>query len=228
MIESNHTNKIKAIECIFWGLKSFSEINDLQLDLVEKLKQGDDPRILYGHHPLTYTIGRRGDRVASLKINKLFYLQNSEIIPVVTDRGGLLTAHSPGQLVIYPLLDLSRLNMGVREYICVLLKVTQDLLRELEIDTTLNVDSDPGVYTSKGKIGFCGIKVERYLTRHGLSLNVFNDLSTLNRIDSCGIKGRIHDSIQNHMFQKLDEPKLESLGSRWCDLFKEQILKLNR
>jgi lipoyl(octanoyl) transferase len=110
-------------------------------------------------------------------------------IPVIhVDRGGQVTYHGPGQIVVYPLLDLRRLKIGVREYVCRIEQAIIDTLAEWNIEA-LRRDGAPGVYVGDAKIAALGIRVRRGCTFHGLSFNVAMDLEPFQRINPCGYQG---------------------------------------
>lgn len=110
-------------------------------------------------------------------------------IPVVhVDRGGQVTYHGPGQLVAYPLIDLRRLGIGVRELVHRLEQVGIDLLAEYGIDVERR-EGAPGLYTGGRKILAIGIRVRRGCTFHGIALNNDLDLEPFTRINPCGYRG---------------------------------------
>ncbi|MFC7519458.1 lipoyl(octanoyl) transferase LipB [Xanthomonas populi] len=110
-------------------------------------------------------------------------------IPVLhVDRGGQVTYHGPGQLVVYPLLDLRRLKIGVRDYVCKIEQALIDTLDEWNIVAERR-DGAPGVYVGGAKIAALGIRVRRGCTFHGLSFNVAMDLEPFHRINPCGYQG---------------------------------------
>lgn len=110
-------------------------------------------------------------------------------IPVIhVDRGGQVTYHGPGQLVVYPLLDLKRLKIGVRDYVCLIEQAIIDTCAEWNIHAERK-DGAPGVYVAGAKIGALGIRVRRGCTFHGLSFNIAMDLEPFHRINPCGYQG---------------------------------------
>ncbi|MCD0247386.1 lipoyl(octanoyl) transferase LipB [Xanthomonas melonis] len=110
-------------------------------------------------------------------------------IPVLqVDRGGQVTYHGPGQLVVYPLLDLRRLKISVRDYVCKIEQALIDTLDEWNIGAERR-DGAPGVYVGAAKIAALGIRVRRGCTFHGLSFNVAMDLEPFQRINPCGYQG---------------------------------------
>ena len=110
-------------------------------------------------------------------------------IPVLhVDRGGQVTYHGPGQIVIYPLLQLRRLGIGVRDYVCRIEQAIIDTLDEWNIGAERQ-DGAPGVYVAGAKVAALGIRVRRGCTFHGLAFNVAMDLEPFRRINPCGYQG---------------------------------------
>jgi len=110
-------------------------------------------------------------------------------IPVLhVDRGGQVTYHGPGQIVVYPLLDLRRLGIGVRDYVCRIEQAIIDTLDEWNI-VAGRLEGAPGVYVGGAKIAALGIRVRRGCSFHGLAFNVGLDLEPFHRINPCGYAG---------------------------------------
>ncbi|HEY5720672.1 MAG TPA: lipoyl(octanoyl) transferase LipB [Gammaproteobacteria bacterium] len=131
-------------------------------------------------HPPVFTQGLNG-RPEHL-------LDPGEIPVVPVDRGGQVTYHGPGQLVAYPLLDLRRRQLGVRELVLRLEFAVIDLLAGYGIEAVGRRDA-PGVYVDGRKIASLGLRVRRGCSYHGLSLNVDLDLAPFARINPCGYAG---------------------------------------
>ena len=110
-------------------------------------------------------------------------------IPVIhVDRGGQVTYHGPGQIVAYPLLDLKRLQIGVREYVRRIEQAVIDTLGEWNIEGGRR-EGAPGVYVNGAKVAALGIRVRRGCTFHGLAFNIAMDLEPFGRINPCGYEG---------------------------------------
>jgi len=110
-------------------------------------------------------------------------------IPVIhVDRGGQVTYHGPGQIVLYPLLDLRRLKLGVREYVCRIEQAIIDTLGDWNIGAVRR-EGAPGVYVAGAKVAALGIRVRRGCTFHGLAFNIAMDLEPFLRINPCGYEG---------------------------------------
>ncbi len=128
-------------------------------------------------HPPTFTQGRAG---------KAEHLLNPGEIPIVQiDRGGQVTYHGPGQLVLYTLIDLQRRNIGVRALVTALEESVIALLADYGIEAIARRDA-PGVYVDGAKIAAVGLRIRRGCSFHGLSLNLKMDLEPFNRINPCG------------------------------------------
>lgn len=134
---------------------------------------------LVEHEPV-FTLGQAGRREHVLVPGD---------IPVLhVDRGGQVTYHGPGQLVVYPLLDLRRLRVGVREYVERIEQAVIDTLAEWNIEGARRCGA-PGVYVNGAKVMALGIRVRRGCTFHGLAFNVAMDLEPFSRINPCGYAG---------------------------------------
>ena len=132
-------------------------------------------------HPAVYTVGLAG--------REAHYPKGASRIPVVRiDRGGQITYHGPGQVVVYALVDLVRRGIKVREMVCLLEQAAIDELAAHGI-TGLRRAGAPGVYVEGAKIAALGLKVKRQGCYHGISLNVDMDLAPFDAIDPCGYPG---------------------------------------
>lgn len=110
-------------------------------------------------------------------------------IPVIhVDRGGQVTYHGPGQIVLYPLIDIRRLGMSVREYVCTVEQAMIDTCADWNIEAARK-EGAPGVYVGTAKIGALGIRVRHGRTFHGLAFNIAMDLEPFARINPCGYAG---------------------------------------
>jgi lipoyl(octanoyl) transferase len=131
-------------------------------------------------HPPVYTLGLNGKRE---------HLFNTGDIPVInSDRGGQVTYHGPGQLIIYTLIDIKRLNLGVRSLVTTLEHAMISTLAQYGIVAVARADA-PGVYVNGKKIGSIGLRIKRNCSYHGLSINNQMDLSPFDHINTCGYSG---------------------------------------
>jgi len=158
-------------------------------------------------HPAVFTLGRAG---------KEEHLLDTGNIPIIkTDRGGQVTYHGPGQLVVYLLIDLKRRKLGVRHLVNMMEKSIIKLLHDYDISAAARTDA-PGVYVDDKKIAALGLRVRRGSSYHGLSLNIDMDLKPFLSINPCGYPGlevtQISDLNTNNMeFERIAEQLLAYL-----------------
>jgi lipoyl(octanoyl) transferase len=136
--------------------------------------------IWFLEHPPVFTLGMNASRD--------HVLAPGDIPVVQIDRGGQVTYHGPGQLVVYPLVDLRRAGLGVRDIVTALERSVIDYAAELGIAAECR-KSAPGVYVDGRKLASVGIRVRRGASYHGMALNVSADLEPFNRINPCGYAG---------------------------------------
>lgn len=138
-------------------------------------------------HPAVFTQGQAG---------KAEHLLTPGDIPVVqTDRGGQVTYHGPGQLVIYLLLSLREAGIGIRRLVSIIEQSIIDVLAAHGVQAEARADA-PGVYVAGRKVAALGLRVRRGCTYHGLALNIDNDLEPFSRINPCGYAGLEATSTQ--------------------------------
>ena len=148
--------------------------------LTEERGPASADEIWFLEHPPVFTLGMNGRREHVLAPGD---------IPVVNvDRGGQVTYHGPGQLVLYPLLDLRRLGIGIRELVVRLENAVIELAASYGIEA-IGRRYAPGVYVEGRKLASIGLRVRRGCSYHGLALNVVNDLEPFSRINPCGYEG---------------------------------------
>ena len=163
-------------------------------------------------HPPVYTLGQAG--------KPEHILRDVGIPTVKIDRGGQVTFHGPGQVVIYLLLDLSRLKIKVRELVTTIEQAVIDLLGEHGV-TAERRDGAPGVYVGPAKVAALGLRIRNGCSYHGVSLNVDMDLSPFAAINPCGYPGlqviqtkdlgipltahEAGEQLSQHLLQQLDK-----------------------
>ncbi|MFT6957172.1 MAG: lipoyl(octanoyl) transferase [Halieaceae bacterium] len=158
-------------------------------------------------HPRVFTQGQAG---------KAEHVLAPGDIPVVqVDRGGQVTYHGPGQLVVYLLVDIRRLDFGVRKLVDIIEVSIVRLLAEHGIDSTARRDA-PGVYVEGKKIAALGLRIRRGCSYHGLSLNVDMDLEPFQRINPCGHRDLQVTSMAQRATGGL--PVFEKVGEQLADI----------
>lgn len=207
-------NRNYFFESSYLGLTEYQKSLGIQESLLKVSQRNGGIYLIGIEHPAVLTMGLRA------KENE--EIINSDLPTYYVSRGGLATIHSEGQLVIYPIMNLKKLGFGIRDYVTLLMKSTQDLLSEFEITSYID-DKNMGLYTENGKIAFCGIQVKSGITQHGLSLNVRNDLSLFSNIRACGMQDVKLDSLSAY---GLDHT-LSELYEQWVRVFKKNISSRN-
>lgn len=174
------------------GRMPYEEAWDLQKRLQGLQIAGElGPVVLTVEHPPTITVGRRGtlDEVTAPEV----VLKQRGVVVVETDRGGQVTYHGPGQLVVYPLVNVE--HIGLHEYLRLLEAAVMATIAHWGIEGYL-VEGKTGVWVGKDKICALGIRVKRWWAIHGLALNISTDLNHFGLIIPCGIRDRGVGSMQ--------------------------------
>ena len=159
--------------------------NQAYADTYEKMRslvQADsfDDEIWLLEHDAVFTLGTAADPS---------HVLNPGNIPIIqTDRGGEVTFHGPGQLVIYFLLDIKTKKIGPKALVANLQNLIQNILQHYSIESSF-VEGAPGVYVGEKKIASIGLRISKGRTYHGISLNVNMDLEPFSRINPCGYEG---------------------------------------
>ena len=170
-----------SINILDLGRMSYNSAWDIQKNYHQKVLTGkqQDTLILVEHEPV-YTLGKNAND------NHLLQSASEEIKVYRIERGGDITFHGPGQIVVYPILDLNRYIKSVSWYMRTLEKIIIDTLSDFKIKAELK-DGLTGVWVGDEKIGAQGVRISRWVTMHGLALNVNTDLKYFDGIIPCGI-----------------------------------------
>lgn len=203
------------------GLRDYREVWEMQEATLERAKkqklQGEvtSNYLFFVEHLPVYTLGRSGKEANMLAGALQLRAKKAELIRV--DRGGDITFHGPGQLVVYPVLDLENFGWGVKNYIERLEEVVIRTLAFYGIESG-RVAGATGVWLEQGtsrerKICAIGVKCSRYITMHGFALNVNTDLDYFNLIHPCGFVDKGVTSMQQELNRtiELDEVKQQVL-----------------
>ena len=162
------------------GRQPYRAVWQAMSDLTDRRTATTPDELWLLEHDPVFTLGQAG------RMEHVLAPGDIPVIPV--DRGGQVTYHGPGQLVAYPLLDLRRAGLGVRELVRGIEQTLIDTLAHWDIRGERHAGA-PGVYVGAAKIGALGLRVRRGCTLHGLAFNVAKDLEPFQRIDPCGYKG---------------------------------------
>lgn len=149
-------------------------------------------------HPSVFTQGLAGKPEHVLIKNDIPIIQS--------DRGGQVTYHGPGQLVIYPLLNLKRHHLNIRHLVCLIEKSIISVLEKINIDA-FQKNEAPGVYVGDAKIASLGLRIKRGFSYHGLALNIDMDLTPFKQINPCGLQSQAitqTSALSNASFQEIE------------------------
>ena len=174
--------------------KNFLDTLQIQESLRNKvLKNNTDNYLILVEHDHVYTLGKNANS------NNIL---NSTCEIIQTQRGGDVTYHGPGQLVAYPIINLKKRKIGVKNYISMIEKLISNILIDYNLEPQIPKE-ETGVWVQDKKIASIGIHVTRGVTMHGLAINVNTDLSYFDNIISCGIQGVKMTSLDKELGKKI-------------------------
>lgn len=200
------------LEVINLGLLDYQECAKLQKAMVqERIADAIPDRLLLVSHPPTITIGKAGTHVDLY--HSEVSLRSQGINVYHSDRGGKATYHGPGQLIAYPILKLAKRD--VHQYVQTLLNVTASVLIENDLQPELRPGM-PGVWINGGKIASIGVALKKWVTSHGVALNVNTELTGFALISPCGIPGQLITSMH---LEKGGEQDMRQLSDRFVRHF---------
>ena len=167
------------------GIKQYQETFSAMKDFVAK---GEDESIWMLEHYPVFTLGTAADQKHILKRTDIEIFQ--------ADRGGEVTYHGPGQLVIYFLLNIKKRNLGPKKFVKQLENLLQKTLLDFQIQSN-TIEGSPGVYVDSKKIASIGLRFSKGYSYHGISINVDMDLDPFKNINPCGYEGLQVTQIKN-------------------------------
>ena len=177
------------------GKKQYQETFSAMKDFVA---EGEDESIWMLEHYPVFTLGTAADQKHILKRTDIDILQ--------ADRGGEVTSHGPGQLVIYFLLNIKKRNLGPKKFVKQLENLVQKTLLDFQIQSNA-IEGSPGVYVDSKKIASIGLRFSKGYSYHGISINVDMDLDPFKNINPCGYEGlqvtQIKDIYSNITLEKV-------------------------
>lgn len=166
-----------AIEIRTLGNKEYEPLWREMQDFTNSRDNDTPDELWFTEHPPVFTLG--------LNASREHLLAPGDIPVIQIDRGGQVTYHGPGQLMIYPLIDLKRARLGIRDLVTALEQSAVDLAAQYGIEARSRADA-PGVYVDDKKIASVGLRVRRWCSYHGMALNVDMDIEPYSRINTCG------------------------------------------
>ncbi|MFH1154649.1 MAG: lipoyl(octanoyl) transferase LipB [Pseudomonadota bacterium] len=181
-------NQVDTIMTVDLGIAAYVRVFDLQQQIVAaKIKDPELPDIvLVLEHPPVFTLGKRGGK-DNLVVSEP-WLSSRGIEIVQTQRGGNITYHGPGQLVMYPILDLNRSRTGVADFVNTLEETMILACRQFKVPAIRN-SLNHGIWVGSAKIGSIGLTIKKGISFHGMALNVAMDLEPFSWINPCGLRG---------------------------------------
>lgn len=202
------------------GRLDYKEALDLQEKMMLQRQHNEIPdTLILLEHPPVLTLGRRGEYENILLSKDVLEAQGVKIYEV--SRGGDVTYHGPGQIVGYPIMDLTHMGKDVKEYVY---KIEEVFIRLLLNEFGIKADRDEkkytGVWVGNEKITAIGIAVKRWITMHGFAFNVNTDLSHFHWINPCGITDKGVTSVQKLLGKEMDFAKMNELVIKYfCEVF---------
>lgn len=192
----------KTCLCLEMPLKEYRAALDLQRHLVLARHTGviENNVVLILEHPPVFTLGRRAG-IENLKASTAF-LERKKIPVIPVERGGDITFHGPGQLVVYPIIDLTKAGLTVMNYVAGL----EEIMLLTASDWGIPAQRNPvnrGIWIAKKKLGSIGISVQRGVTFHGFALNVNLSLKPFKWIHPCGLTDVGVTSMAQELSQKI-------------------------
>ena len=199
------------------GRKNYETVLSMQKDLQEQRIKGDIPdTLILVEHEAVYTLGKNANRDHLLQSRD----QSIEVFNV--GRGGDVTFHGPGQLVGYPILDLRNYKKSVSWYMRRLEELIIKVLKEFDIKGS-RIKGLTGVWVNNKKIAAQGVRISRWVTMHGFSINVCPQLSYYDGIIPCGILNYEVTSMEKCLKKRLSMEKIKNAVSRiFLDLFNRE------
>ena len=210
------------------GLKDYKEAWDFQEKIFGKLVENKlfnnqysslngsagSGTLIFVEHPHVYTLGKNGSE-NNLLID-LIQLRAKDARFFRTDRGGDITYHGPGQIVGYPIFDLEKIKIGLKEYIyrleeVIIMTISAVGISGSRLDGSTGVWLDPGNNAKARKICAIGVKASRFITMHGFAFNVNTDLTYFNYINPCGMTDKGVTSLEKELGEKQDFEKIKLL-----------------
>ncbi|MDB2351239.1 lipoyl(octanoyl) transferase LipB [Candidatus Marinimicrobia bacterium] len=203
-----------AYNIIDLGTSEFKDTWNLQKELQEKRILGEiEDQLILVEHPAVYTLGKNASREHILK-------KREGVSVIQTDRGGNITFHGPGQLVGYPIVDLSFYKRSITWYMRELEQLMIDVLKEYGIEGSTKKGLT-GTWVKNHKIAALGVRISRWVTMHGFSLNINPDLKYYQDIVPCGIEGYGVTSMAMIMGEEV--PSMAEVKIKMVDYFKNRF-----
>jgi len=202
-----------SIDVKYLGVTSYESTWNEMKNFTSKRNDSTQDEIWITEHEAIYTLG----------LNKKDFKQplRKDIPVLAVDRGGKITYHGRGQLIIYPLIDLKRYHLNIRSFVTLIEKSIINFLSHHGIKASAKIEA-PGVYIGNKKIASLGLRIKNHTSYHGLSMNIDMDLAPFDAIDPCGYK----DLQMTQLKTFTNRISIESAGLEIANNIKNQLLNL--
>ena len=202
-----------SIDVKYLGMTPYESTWNKMKNFASRRNDSTQDEIWITEHEAIYTLG----------LNKKDFKQplRKDIPVLAVDRGGKITYHGRGQLIIYPLIDLKRYHLNIRSFVTLIEKSIINFLSHHGIKASAKIEA-PGVYIGNKKIASLGLRIKNHASYHGLSMNIDMDLAPFEAIDPCGYK----DLQMTQLKTFTNSVSIESTGLEIANDIKNQLLNL--
>lgn len=200
----------KTLHIHHLGMMDYETVWHAMQQLTDNRDETVEDQLWLVEHPPVFTQGQAG---------KAEHLLNTGDIPVIqVDRGGQVTYHGPGQMVAYPLLNVKRLKIGVRQLVTDIEQTVVSVLAKYDIEAYPKADA-PGVYVNGDKIASLGLRIRRGCSFHGVAFNIDMELEPFHRINPCGYAG-----LEMTQAKQLGGPQtVEQAAGEFAEIFSQRL-----
>jgi len=210
----------RSAVCVDLKRLEYKRALTLQLKTVHSKIKNTDNRdtLFFVEHPSVFTLGKRGGK-ENLTVSKSF-LDKKKISVIQTNRGGNITYHGPGQAVFYPIVDLEKNNIGVKDFVNGL----EEIMKRTALDANVAANRNKknhGVWVGNSKLGSVGISIKKGISFHGLAMNIHNDLEPFGWINPCGLNNIEMTSLKKEIERdkKCYSVTMKTIRQSFCNHF---------
>ena len=205
---------IKKIAILDLGINPYEPTLIMQMGLCQKRQTDEiDNTVLIVEHPAVITLGARKSENKLLTDETALQAEGIDVVHI--RRGGGTTAHNPGQLVFYPILKLKSVGLDVGSYVRSLEQIGIDLLAGLGVESARR-KRFPGLWIGEKKIASIGVQLKKWVSMHGMAININNDLSIFDHIIPCGLNGVEMTSVEKETGKKADMAAVKKELTNLC------------
>ena len=204
-------NELKIVDL---GTQPYGQVLALQLDLCRQRQHDEIPNTaLIVEHPAVITLGARKSENKLLEDEAALQAKGIDVVHI--GRGGGTTAHNPGQLVMYPILRLKSVGLDVNGYVRSLEQIGIDLLNSFGVQSDRR-KGFPGLWIDEKKIASIGVQLKKWVSFHGIAININNDLSIFDTIVPCGLDGVEMTSAEKETGKPADMQVIKTKLNELC------------